>query len=465
MSAYFERIQANRSMPKAEQTKTPVEDDTKAAYFERIKANRPQKVEQSEDFEQPEENTKHYVRRNIARTAARATETLLGSVGDIAKAPLEEFEKFAVSKITGKPLTEERRESLKKINPMFGGASQILPTSQDIREAHKPITGEYLEPQTENERTADELTHDFTSIALPTGILSKGSFLKNMAKVVGVVGLGQTAKQGAKVLGYEEQGQNIAKTGAMLLASLINPNGAKKLASDLYAKSEQAIGPEVMGNATALEKEMQALNVKMSLGTVSNSEKAIIDETNAILNKIKDGKMSYQEAVAAKRSINEKAESFLYSSAGKLEKAKARKFYNKINYHLKTFIKTAEKEHPEFYQAHSQADEITGTMHQSKKVSNMIMNHLGIATSLGISPAVTQLLGPVENIATLGVGAAALKTGELLFRVVKSPVLRKYYLNAVNAASKENAPLMIKNLKKLDEATKEIPEITDILSQ
>ena len=465
MSAYFERIQANRSMPAAEQTKTPVEDNTKSAYFERIKANRPQKVEQSEDFEQPAENTKHYVRRNIARTAARATESLLGSVGDIAKAPLEEFEKFAVSKITGKPLTEERRESLKKINPVFGGASQILPTSQDIREAHKPITGEYLEPQTEKELTADEMTQDFTSMALPSGIIKKGSFLINMAKAAGIVGAGQTAKQGAKALGYEEEGQKWAKIGAMFLTSLINPNGAKKLASDFYSKSEKAISPDVMGNAANLEKDMKSLNSKMSMGTKSASEKAIIDETDAILKKIKDGKMSYQEAVAAKRSVNEKSNEFLYSTPDKLAKARARTFYSKINKDLESFIATSKEKYPEFYDAHKKADEVLGITSSSRRVYNFVKKNYAVAIGAGVSPVLLNAIGPIEAATAAVTLTAGLKSTELLYRLVRSPTLRRYYLNAVAQAGKENSVAMINNLKKLESEAQEDPEIRALLSE
>ncbi len=51
-------------------------------------------------------------------------------------------------------------------------------------------------------------------------------------------------------------------------------------------------------------------------------------------------------------------------------------------------------------------------------------------------------------------GYGALKTGELVARIAKSPVLRKYYTGVVEAALKDDAAAMVKELNKLDAALK-----------
>ena len=62
---------------------------------------------------------------------------------------------------------------------------------------------------------------------------------------------------------------------------------------------------------------------------------------------------------------------------------------------------------------------------------------------------IEQALGHGTSGATLALGYGGLLTGELAARIAKSPALRKYYLNVIKAAKKDNAAMGVSNLRKL----------------
>src|SRR5271156_1638967 len=121
--------------------------------------------------------------RTLARSGARAAETILGFPGDVLNAGRTAVN-FIPNLITGKNIVEPKGAE-------FG--------SRDIRSLHEPYTGEYLKPQGEGlqnriEKASDEFVGDFVSYLIPTGIASKGANLtvqaaKRAAQLAGLSGL------------------------------------------------------------------------------------------------------------------------------------------------------------------------------------------------------------------------------------------------------------------------------------
>lgn len=374
--------------------------------------------------------------RPQARVAARAIEQTVGLPGDIFSL-LNRFVAGPISeKITGEKAVPYEETTLGK----------ILPTTSTHRENIKSLTGGFLEPKNEIERFADDVITDTTALLLPikTKVPFKRTFSRAFSTSLGANALGE----GAKDLTGDEAKGSYAKMGSLFLLSLLNKPSAAKFAGDLYKEAEAAIPSNAQVNASNLVTSLNNLKNKMSKGTLAPSEKFIIDESDAILSKVKNGKISPEEAWASKRSLNEKLEKVLYDTPQKAAQARARKFAGSIQHELKNVLQDYGKTNPKFYENFKKAEEAFGTIGQSNLISKFVDKNLKY------SPLTAGLLhlfhGPIG--ASAAATAIPYQGAKLLYRISKSPTLAKYYTNVVRSAAKEDAISFNKELQKLDEA-------------
>lgn len=433
MSKFFENLKAKSQEQEAIEPAT----ETNPRYFESLK--------QSQEYQQqpepvPEESRLGYGVRQVARTGARAGETLAGMAGDIVRPAQDLLENFMSKVITGKPITDEQKQQIRKFYAESEEGMQPFPTSQEIKEAHEPVTKEYLKPESPAEEKADEITQDIIS-QLPSG------FVKSIVSST----LGQGTKYLAKGLGAEEETANIAKSGSMFLTGLWNPKGAKNLTSRLYAAREAAIPVSVTGDATKLESKMLRLanNMRRSGKNIAASEKEIAEAAENIVTEMQSGQLSYQKAASIKRSLNEKAQKFLYETPDKAAKARARNKFAEINHELERFIATSQSKYPAFYKAHKNADNVFRTLAAGQGLSKFLEANLpkGLST---VS----------EKIAS-----AIIKPGILTYHMFKSPQLRRLYLQTIGSAAAKNTQQMSRNFRRLEKESEQNPEIRKILNE
>lgn len=414
--------------------------------------------------------------RHTGRVLARAGESALGFFGD-----LRDFSQFAgewlgekARSALGKPpLTDEQKQQIREeLKPgkynLIGRLNEALPTSKDVREGvTKRLTGEHLEPQSENEAIGDSFVQDAVTLFLP-GPKGKAAF----AKAMGISAGANLAHKGVKELGGSETQQEYAKAGTMLLLSLFGRNGfrgAQNHVNDLYQKAEKLLPPGATADATKLTKNLTDLRNKMTKGTVAPSEKFVIDEIDAVLGKVKNGQIPVDEAWASTRSINEKLQNIVFNTQEKAGKARARKLAKQINSDLNEVIADYGKTNPKFYKAFSEAQQGFGALGQSKTVSNFISKHAKTyAPHSAMGLLLTAVTSPATAAYTLATGvasAAALKTGELIYRIGKSPVLQKYYINVLKDAAIQDAVAMNKNLESLEKKLREDPETAALIKE
>ena len=114
------------------------------------------------------------------------------------------------------------------------------------------------------------------------------------------------------------------------------------------------------------------------------------------------------------------------------------------------------KENPEFLKVWNQAEEVHAAINQSQKVRKMMGSVVKKNPKLGYLTAglVAGKVGVPHLLAAVP-AYGALEAAELTARIMKSPVLRAHYQGAINAAIKENVPVMTKNLIELDKELKE----------
>lgn len=384
--------------------------------------------------------------RHVARSASRIGETLLGLPGDITRsiAHLGQTARKKIEQGTGGKYPflapeEQYAELLKKLPP----------SSAQIREKTKEWLKEFLEPQSKGEAIADTLVSDIASLAIP--IKGKIPFARAIGTAVG----SNLASEGAYLLGAGEEGQIATKMGAAFLLSAFRPNGAKKYADSLYTSSKKLLPEEARVSAKALSSQSAKLKQQLMKGGTAPYKAPSLTKLNEIQSKITNGRIPVDELTQFKIDIN-KARSSLYGDVNldKGGRAMAKRNLDATAKIVDNALSEYGKTNPAWAREYRAANEVYGAIAQSKKVSDFISRAVGQGKlTKGAVVAAEIFLAPKAIPATIA-GYGALKTGELLTRIAKSPTLQQYYLGVVQAALKEDAALMSKYLAKLDAGLK-----------
>ncbi len=203
-------------------------------------------------------------------------------------------------------------------------------------------------------------------------------------------------------------------------------------------------------NASGLEMSLGNLKNKLSKGTLAPSEKFVVDEADAILSKIKNGKITPEEAWATKRSLNEKLSKVLFDIPKKSDQVRARKLSQNILSDLDSVLRETAKQDPKFYKDLKKADKAFGTIAKSNLISNYIEKNMKYnPVTHGLIQAMHGSLGSTTSAAII-----PYEVGKILYRISKSSELAKHYGKVLSSAAKEDAIIMNRELKKLDQGLK-----------
>jgi hypothetical protein len=383
----------------------------------------------------PEESFLSQAGRGVARTASRIGEQIAGTPGDIFSLINEYVAKPTTEAITGKSGVPYEETSLGK----------VLPTTETHRKRLEKGFGEVLKPQNKVEKFIDEVFQDATSLAIP-GL--KGAKLgtkaaKSLAIATGANVLGDLVKDWTA----DEKKAGMAKLGSLFMLSLFDKPKAAQAIGELYKPLAEKVEKLRPVNATGLEMSLNNLKNKVSKGTLAPSEKFVVDEVDAILSKIKDGKITPEEAWATKRSLNEKLSKILFDIPKKSDQARARKLSQNILGDLDNVLKETAKQDPKFYKDLKKADKAFGTIAKSNLVSNYIEKNMRYnPVTHGLMNAFQGSLGSMAASAVV-----PYEIGKILYRISHSSELAKHYARTLSAAAKEDAVIMNKELKKLDQ--------------
>lgn len=392
--------------------------------------------------------------RHVARSASRAAETIAGLPGDIASIP-GHVAKIASQSKTGQmllgkgehPEFEEAFDIAKKILP-FG-----VPTSSALREKSKELSGGYLEPQSKGEELSDAIVSDFASLAIP--VKGKVPLLKSLGIALGIASGSNLAEKGVEMLGADKNAQTATKIGSTFLLSLIKPNGAKNYADSLYKEARELVPKGALADATSLSKNLAGLRKELKKGASAPYKSNALTKVSEIQDKIKRGQIPVEELTEFKRDINQ-ARSSLYTDQS-LDKGGRRLAKKNLDATAKAVdgaLYDYGKTNPQWEKSYRSANEAYGAIAQSKKVSDSIARYFKAHPSHAIGAIASEIFFAPKTI-PLAIGTfGALKTGELLTRIAKSPTLTKYYTGVVEAALKDDAAAIAKNLNKLEAASK-----------
>jgi hypothetical protein len=348
------------------------------------------------------------------------------------------------------------KEPKNKIQEYGRKILESFPTSQQLQEKYDVTTEGKYQPKSEQERFFQETGGDIASLLIP---VTKAS---SALKAVGV-GIGSNlVKEGVKNLGAGETSQTATKLGSMFLFSMFNPNGAKKFATNLYQKASSELPKNAMISTENFSKNLRGLENELSRGLKNIPSKApVINAIEDVQRNIKEGHININDLTEAKRNLNEQRTIRIYDPEivrDKKVKTDLKKNYGRLSNIIDDAISQYGKKNKEFYKYYQDANKAWAGIEQSKKGSQFLKRHLGnykFQSGLGLAAELLFYPSAIPaTVATIGTGYAGLKSYELMNRILMNPVLRKYYIKSVMEAVKEDAPVMIKNIKKLDEEMK-----------
>lgn len=393
-----------------------------------------------------EESLPQQLGRGIARGASRAFETVGGLPGDILSTV-----SGAANYLTGgaTPTYEE-----------FTKDKPFAPrTSAQLRQATEGLSEGYLAPQSTGEKFVDDIISDVTSLAIPIGgkVPLKSAFIRSLG--------GNIAGHLAKEAGYGETGQAIAKfTGMTLAGGLGTRKALATQAQQGYQKADALKNsiPEAQRFVEAPQLRTEGLrlltNASKDIQTPKN--KAINEALSPILNAFTGNKISVDEAVNLKQSVNE--------LIGASKDKNARGILIKISGMLGEPLKEFGKQHPEWYQNWSEAQDITAGLKASdnilsylkEKIPSDFLKSKALDEWLGRGTIGAGLLGSflkygatgtAKNLAGIaGPLIGARTAARPLIFALKSKTGRQAYFDIIKDAFQQNPKALIKNVGKLD---------------
>lgn len=385
--------------------------------------------------------------RNVGRTGMRAVESTLGLPGDISQGLLS-LANLGIEKGLGVssplptqspiPGSENIREALQR------APEHLTP------EAKAKFQGKFEEvskPRGKVEEFSDEFIKDLIPLTL-TGV--------SPASAAKLSGIGNLASWGAKEVGAGPGWQSGAKIGTMLLASI--PGNGPKLREhmkSLYDKAESSIPQGAQVSAKTLEPRIEKLRSLTSTGIETPAKNEILKIIDQLESKIVNGKVPLSEAWQIKKDLND----ILFS--GKPLKGLERNL-NPLVSDFNSLLQEAGKQNPDFVKYLTEADDIYRGLNQSSYIKKQLNNIVTADKSLYALTTSLFTGHPIETAKGLAV-AHGIKTGvNIIEPFAKSRAIQNRYWQVVKAASQNNIPTAVKNIKLLDkEIRKEVNDIDE----
>jgi hypothetical protein len=330
-----------------------------------------------------------------------------------------------------------------------------LPTTEDLKSFTSWLSDGYTDPK----NAAEEFGDDAVQLAAVLSIGTKDpTKFKNVAKQLFKSVVAKGAGKGAETLGGGPGTQAAVELGTLFLTSLISRKMPKQFVSEQYESAMKRIPEGTMvitdGLSSNLAKEKMIL--EKGLPRASNSKTVALNTINEIENKIAGGAIPFDEVVAMYHDVNEvKTNKNLWADLDKSGKKLLKRRLDGVSKAIGNFIDEKGEGIPGFLEEWRGANASFATLKQSEKVSDYINGQIGgmpkhLAGSLAVELAIGH---PVAAGVTIG-GASLVKSGELMYRVMNDPGLRKHYINVMKAAADESKAGLYKELTLFDRELK-----------
>lgn len=400
----------------------------------------PQSPQQPSMFPQQEDQySPKNLLRGAGRTAIRAGEQLIATPHTLIDLP-QRAAIWGAEKITGKEQPELRARAK---------AANKWPSSQEIREEGKKLTGGIFEPENEKEEQQDEMVEDLTNLLNPIGgnkakaggwlLRTFGRGTAHALKSLGTLGIAYGVKEGASSLGASKETQNNLKNGTLFATSLFDWRASEKAARRQYNLRDRSYAPGSRTSAGNLVPELQDVIRRAESGGLVPESREAIAFINSIIHNVEDGTIGYRQLTDASTKINQFR----------------RKYYPRNDPHQFLFDETSRavnrrinhiaRENPEFVQHHRIGNEIHGANARAGQFRHFLSTD--VWKYMKDHPAVG-----VVGLAASPAGLALSKGGEFAARIWQSPRLANLYAGVIAAGATQNAKTTAEAIKKLNDA-------------
>ncbi len=328
---------------------------------------------------------------------------------------------------------------------------ESLPTSESLQKKYDQLTDSQYEPKSDREALLQEIGGDAATFLLGAGTWTQA------LKALGVAAGSNLAKEGMKELGFNEGTQNATKIGTMFTLSMFNPRGARNYVRGLYRDAEAVLPRQASVSSVGLETRLNRLETDLSRGIRTvESKRPVLQGIEEVRRNINQGRVEIRNLTEAKRNLNEARTAKIYDPefrGTRKVRRELRSNYSRLSRALDDSIYDYGTQNPEFTRLYRDAQRGWAGLEQSTRASNFFSRNLKrMKFQSSLASLIPTYFFPGQTIALGATGFAGLKSYEFMHRIMLNPILRRHYMNAAIAATRESAPAMIKSLKKLDEA-------------
>lgn len=385
-------------------------------------------------------------KRHATRTGSRISETVLGFPGDVVQ-----FGKFLSEKLPKGPEFLQKEPNF--IQRAGKKGLESIPSSQDLKEMTSYLSSGFTDPKSAEEELGDDITSLATSLLIPSKDPIK---FKSLLSSLGMATVAKGARKGAEQLGAGEVGKAATELGTLFLTGLIGKKTADKFVSDQFKQARSKIPQGTMIETKQLVNDLDKVGEDLFKGISTSTKREVGSAVNELKLKAAGGAMPVDELVQSYHDLNERINSKkLFDELSTSERKILKHRYDQFKDKLSQSIENYGRNNPEFFDQWKKANQSYATIAQSKKVSNFLQKNIGnLPKHLAGTLLLETLMGYPKVAAGTLAGAGAVKTGELLYRIAKSPKLREHYLNILRESGNENLPAVIKNINEIDKGLK-----------
>ena len=344
---------------------------------------------------------------------------------------------------------------------------QMLPTSQQLKEASQKATEGYTKAKTRGEEKFQEFTEDVgamfggrrqPNLTGRTAAQTARQFTYNKLLIPAAA---NAAKRVVADTGFGEDKGNLAKMAVWLPLTLAGNINAPQYASHLMNQGRQGLPNTLQAN---VPRFTQALDRVENTLLTSDPRTALARQVlGGLRNDLANGQTNAQSLLTMYDAVNAAKRNRGLFELGRGDQAFARRAINQVRDAVREEIMQIGSGHPEALRNWQNGVNAWATIHQSNALKNWVE---GVAKG----PYAKLLSGPAAALFGIGsYGASkiplvtgsisasvpiAYKSGQTIYRMYQDPNLANYYWRAIGAAQEENLPAFISNYQKLDKELK-----------
>ena len=412
---------------------------------------------QGEEDPTQDESSLGYIFRNITTNASRLAEQAYGRYGNLEKMGKDILTNYPLSGgVVGWALSELLGPE--KWEKMVKGKSehQMFPTSENLKEISKEITGGYTNPKTPGEEKFQGYTEDIGSTI--SGRTLRNPNARNIALNNFVTPIAaNVTKDIVEDLGFGEKKANIAKAMVWTPLSLAFNVNASQYAANLMNQGRNGFNQNTVANIPRYQTELNRVTRNMFQG---DPRSALAQQQLAgINNDIANGQTSIRDLMTRYDALNAAKRDRGLFALNVGDRRAAVNNINEVRDVVRREIQHLGQANPQALESWENGVLAFSTIHRSRALTNWI-------EGVSKGPYAKILTGPAA--ALFGVGSytgmknpliagpssvgvpAAYKTGQTIYRMWNDRNLQNYYWNAIGAAQRENIPAFVNNYNKLN---------------